>query len=152
MKKQETKTVLQDLLLIRNEAVKIGEDIKFASKVKQDLTLKLINIQHCCNHNIVVRFRTNERGREARCLCCNKAFYGSMVGADFYFENIIDMQALETDEDKVTLALGMFAQTKTLNPNMSDKQIVEIINNKINENKVFTEKSGFVKTKGKKQI
>jgi len=150
MKKQETITELQELLAIRNETVKIGENIEFANKLKQDLTLKLLNIQHCCNHNIVVRFKNNETGREARCLCCDRPFYGSVVGVDFYFENIIDMQSLETDEDKVMLALKLFEQEKTLNPNLSDKKIVEIINNRIRENKAFTGNSIFVKKIGTK--
>jgi len=151
MENRETKTDLQELLAIRNEAIKISGDVENINKAKQELILKLINIQHSCNHNIVVRFRSNKTGCEARCLCCNRPFYGTVVGVDFYFENIIDMQLLETADDKVMLALGLFAQEKTLNPDLSDKKIVEIINNRINENKVFTEQSEFVKIIGKKQ-
>ena len=41
---------------------------------------------------------------------------------------------------------------KLLNKYQDQESIIEIINNKIKENKVFMEKSRFVKTKGKKQI
>ena len=55
------------------------------------------------------------------------------------------MQELETEEDKTMLALGLFSKEKTLNPNLSDRQIVEKINKRILENKKSTQDSSFVK-------
>lgn len=58
------------------------------------------------------------------------------------------MQELETEEDKTMLALGLFSKEKTLNPNLSDRQIVEKINKRILENKKSTQDSSFVKKIG----
>lgn len=120
------------------------------SKRKHELTLQLLNIQHNCEHKIVVRYNDVNSGREVRCLNCNKTFYGNVVGIDFYFKNIIDLQNLTTDGDKVEIALKLFEEEKNQHPDLNDAKIVKIINDKVKENKVFTEESEFVKTVGKK--
>lgn len=136
-------TDLDKLRLIRDEALKLNTKINSVEKIKQDLTLQLLTIQNNCNHNIVVRYQNNETGREIRCLCCNKGFYGRLVGLDFYFDNIIDLN-LETDEDKVNLALELFIQEKQDFPDLSDTEIVKIINHKI-QNNLYKKEQGIIK-------
>ena len=150
MTKQKNSINLDILKAVRLEALKLNEEIDFVSKVKEDLVLKLLNIRHNCEHEIVVRYNNVQTGREVRCLCCDKAFYGNIVGADFYFKNIIDFQSLETQEDKVKLALTLIERERNENPELSISEIIEIINNKTQGNKLVAKKQLFVKTIVKK--
>ena len=149
-KKMEKRTNIDDLRLVRNETMKLKDKINLLSRTKQQLNLELINIQSSCNHDIVVRYKNKEIGYEARCLCCNKSFYGRVVGLDFYFNNIIDLQSLDTDDDKVMIAFQLFEQTVKENPHFSDRETVEIINSKIQ--KYILKQSKSVKVKKKIQI
>lgn len=137
---------LEQLKMIRGLATKINDDLAVAEKVKQDLTLKLLNIHNNCNHELVVRYKDAQVGHIASCLCCGKTFYGPVVGLDFYFKNIIDMPDTLQENDIPELSLKLFEQERIKHPGLSDVEIVSIINQQLKKQTTEVEKQDFVKS------
>lgn len=137
---------IEELKKIREAAVKIGKKIDLISKKKQSLILELSKIQHACEHKIVVRYNDGQFGSVVCCLNCNKTFYGVIVGVDFCFKNIIDLQTLNTNKNKVKLALKMFEQERIKHPRLSDTEIVKLINKKVLSTQSICKTQGFVKS------
>ena len=150
MKNDKELINLEQLKTVREVAVKMNNDINIAEKVKQDLVFKLSNIHHNCTHDLVVRYKDNQVGRIACCLCCTKIFYGPIVGLDLCFKNIIDLPDTMQDEDVTEYALKLFEQERAKHPKLSDARIVEIINSQIKHQTTSVEESGFVKSIGTK--
>lgn len=146
MEIQESLIDLEKLKKIRSEAPELEQQIDLVSRKKQRLMLELIRIQHACEHKIVVRYNDAQFGPITCCLNCNKTFYGMVVGFDFYFKNIIDLQSLNTECDKFEIALKLFEQARINNPNLNDSEIVKLINKQTEQKQSISEKTDFVKS------
>lgn len=142
---------LEQLKIIRDVATKINGDLAVTEKVKQELTLKLLNVYNSCSHELVVRYKDNQFGRIARCLCCTKTVYGPMVDLDCYFQNIIDLPNTLDENDKTQFALNLFEQERANHPNLSDAEIVAIINEQLRSQTISTGEPDFVKSIGTKK-
>lgn len=151
MNKKKESIDLRSLKIVRNMALKINDEMDKVEKVKQELVLKLIDIHHNCNHELVVRYKDNQVGRIVRCLCCTKTFYGPMVGLDFCFANIIDLPDVLQENDMPQLALKLFEQKRIKKPELSDAEIVTIINRQVRKQTTTVEPQGFTKSIGTKQ-
>ena len=139
---------LEELKIIRGVAIKTNADIVVVDKMKQDLTLKLLNLQNNCSHELVVRYKDVQIGHIARCLCCTKTFYGLMVGLDSYFQNIIDLPDTLQEDDMTQFTLNLFEKERNQNPELSDAEIVAIINEQVKKQTVSVGEQRLVKTIG----
>lgn len=121
----------------RNDVLKLYKQMKKLTEQKSALDKKMEKITKKCDHRIVVQTR-NEMSdndyyvdKEVRCLLCNKQF-SSIYDVDFddKFDNIIHFENMDVSStEKIELAFNMFCEIKEENPELSDSEIVDKINN-----------------------
>ena len=122
----------------RNDILKLQKQLKKLSEQKMVLNKKIEKITRKCDHRVVVETRNelsdndNYVIEEVRCLLCNKQFSSLYeVNFDEKFENRIHLESVDaTSSEKTELAFNMFCDIKEQNPELSDSEIVELINNK----------------------
>jgi len=151
MIKDKERIDLEQFKMIRGLATKTNDDLSMAEKVKQDLTLKLLNIHKNCNHELVIRYMDNQVGYIASCLCCTKTIYGPMVGLDFCFQNLIDIPDSLQENNIPEFTLKLYEQERIKHPELSDAEIVSIINQQLKKQTTAVEKQDFVKSIGTKK-
>lgn len=120
----------------RNEILKLYKQMKKITEQEMLLYKKLNKITKKCDHRVVVEVK-NELSdndvfviKEAKCLLCNKRF-SSFDDNDYdSLENVIHFGDIDaSSSEKTELAFNMFCQIKEANPELSDSEVVEKINN-----------------------
>jgi len=150
---------LQELQQTREKAIRLQDDISELNKQKESLVLGLEQIQQKCSHRLAVKLQSydfDDNWNEAYCLNCNQRFHGPFLNFDKQFQNLIHFEHLTfdgeqpIDEIKVEVALEMFRQEREKYPELSDAEIVALINEQIKYQTASVEEQGFVKSKGTK--
>jgi len=145
-----------------NKIITTVEQIEFKiselSTKREELISKVKDIQDNCSHSIGVEVDKFYQYK-AICLNCNKMFEDKDLEVlRNNFENTIDFGYITISYDskaydeKVYIAYQLLLEEREKNPNLSDSDIVKIINKKIHEEwyAINNKKQGFVKTIGKK--
>lgn len=140
--------------------MRLQDNIAELNKQKESLVLGLKQIQQKCSHRLAVKLQNydfDDNWNEAYCLNCNQHFHGPFLNFDKQFQNIIHFEYLTfdgeqpTNEIKVEVALEMFRQEREKHPELSDAEIVAIINSQIKHQTTPVEGQQFVKTIGAKK-
>ena len=71
-----------------------------------------------------------------------------MVGLDSYFQNIIDLPDTLQEDDMTQFTLNLFEKERNQNPELSDAEIVAIINEQVKKQTVSVGEQRLVKTIG----
>lgn len=104
------------------------------------------DIQSSCKHEIVVKTSSADiddiKLDEAICLICNQKYSSiDFCFSGIQFENLIYFNDEKfndiTEEEKVEIALNLFYEEKGKNPELSDSKIVEIINERLKNEKDY---------------
>lgn len=130
------------LIQTRAKAIELQKKIAELQKVKEQYLSQLGPIQDNCKHKVIVKLQKwdfDGACNDAYCLECNSHFNGPGMIFDSDFENIIHFEDLKdmelTSEKKMKIALKMFTKFKTEKPELSDSDIVEMINKQVKENR-----------------
>lgn len=123
-----------------NKVNKISQEIEILNKQKELLNQEIKKIQQNCNHKIGLKVRKRQ-GRnlwdEAYCLNCNIHFNTPFINIDTEFQYLIHFETgfIEekelTTEEKSQIVLCRFREIREENPFLSDKEIVDQINQEI---------------------
>jgi hypothetical protein len=134
---QEEQINIELLKRERNEILKLYKQSKKILEQQSLVEKKLKKITKNCDHRVVVEV-INEMTdndifviKEANCLLCNKRF-SSLNDTDEYnsLENVIHFGDIDaSSSEKTDLAFNKFCQIKEENPDLSDSEVVELINN-----------------------
>lgn len=142
--KYEKKLGIAELKRARENLKNIELELSKISEQRKVLEDKISKIQNNCNHEVVVKTSKSDFSDKflarATCLICGQ-FYSSLVSYDLdkLFKNIIHFEDKKfsnlSDEEKVDIAYKMFEEEREANKELSDSKIVEIINDKLKNEK-----------------
>ena len=151
---------LYELNKTRSNVVRLGNAINALEKRKIMYFNEITKIQKECPHSVGVKLReynVEESWSEAYCLCCNAHFIGQSKNTQGFFENTIDFKDVNfereslSEEVKVEIALEMFRQERANHPELSDAEIVAIINEQVKTTTVSVSGQEFTKSIGTKK-
>ena len=132
---------LETLFLQRCKAAECRNTLAMLAVQQEKYISKLENITKNCSHQVGVLLKEedilDDEPGKLQCLFCGTVF-GSTIHASEFVDNIIDLTKMEyvgTDETKVQIAFEMYMEVRTDNPELTDAEIVSIINNRLNESR-----------------
>lgn len=143
--KYEKKLEIDQLRKTKENLQSIELELSKLEEERKKLLRKRKNIQCSCNHKIIVQYQKNNLDThfhfyKASCLICSTKYSTSVpCKFDRKFKNIIHFDDEEfsdiKEEEKIEIAYNMFVEEREANPEVSDSKIVEIINDKLKNNK-----------------
>lgn len=146
---QDTQMNLEEIKLIREEAKSLQQELVDLEKKKEEISEELKGIQDKCNHEIIVQLKTYDPAsiyNPSCCLICNQHFNDQFIHYDrrnkgmpaytIHFENLLNIP----EEKKVQIAFQVFEELREEHPELSDGEIVQMINEQIVEAKNVAEK------------
>ena len=143
----------------RKNIIMIERSMKEMARKMQSLIDEKSQVQKSCNHVLGVNLREyniEDSWVYACCLNCNRYFTGQEINNSGFFQNAIHFEELAfdgvelEDEIKVEIALEMFRQERVNHPELSDAEIVAIINEQIKYQTTPVKEQNFVKSIGSK--
>ncbi len=140
---------LADIINIKQNIFSKSLELENLDKKRKKIENKIEEITCNCKHEIVVEISDNHEisgtnWQDVRCLICGRKF----LATEFFplennkFKNIIYFNNDNnlSDDDKMNISFKLFYEEKSNNPQLSDQEIVETINKRINEKNKVKEK------------
>lgn len=144
--KYEKKIEIEKLKSTRENLKNLELELSKIEETRGNILGKIERVCNSCSHDVVVKTQKNDledtHFDRAICLICNQK-YSSPVFYKFdnEFKNIIHFESEKfnnlTEEEKVDLAFNMFEEERKNNPDISDSKIVEIINDRLKNEKGY---------------
>lgn len=138
--KYEKKINIEELRKTRENITNLEDELSKLRERKEKLQNKIQIIRDFCNHEVGVKTQDPYQKSyfsKTTCLICNKEYGGPFTPFKYtiHFEN--KKFSSLTEEEKVLLTYNMFVEERKKNSELSDSNIVEIINDKLKNNKEY---------------